>query len=512
LYNSLKILVFRLEIADMITRKNFEKIRKLLKRHNQSHLLAFWEQLNTAQRRNLRAQIEQLDFSKTDDWVANCIKKPTSAAIPADFAPAWAYNLNPATPEQKRKYAQARELGKELISTGKVAALVVAGGQGTRLGFDGPKGNFPISPVKNKRLFQIFAETIAAASEKYQTVCPWYVMTSPSSYAETGEIFCSNDYYGLKESDVFVFQQGTLPNFSFDGRILLADKANIACSPDGHGGSLKALYKSGAVEDMKRRGVKFLSYWQVDNPLVNIFDPLFIGLHVLDEAEMSSKALIKAGPKEKIGNFCLVDGKVTVIEYSDFPDELAEKRNPDGSLVFELGSIAIHIINTSFVEKLNTGGFSELKTSLFSKRHREPPPPAPVSLPLHRAVKKIPHIDQEGKLAEPTEPNGIKLESFVFDALPLASKSIILETLRSEEFSPVKNATGIDSAESAREMIVARAAGWLESAGVTIPRKADGSVDCLIEIAPSFALEKDDIKAKLNQIPEIKPMDKVYLA
>jgi len=227
---------------------------------------------------------------------------------------------------------------------------------------------------------------------------------------------------------------------------------------------------------------------------------------------MSSKALIKAEPKEKIGNFCLVDGKVTVIEYSDLPDGLAEKRNPDGSLVFELGSIAIHIINRTFVEKLNVRGFSELKTSLFSKRHREPPPPAPASLPLHRAVKKIPHIDQEGKLVRPTEPNGIKLESFVFDALPLASKSIILETLRSEEFSPVKNAAGVDSAESAREMIVARSAGWLESAGVTIPRKADGSVDCLIEIAPSFALERDDIKAKIDQIPEIKSDDKIYLA
>ena len=475
----------------MTTKKIFEKIKKLLKKHSQSHLLAFWEQLNTAQRQNLLVQIERLDFPEIDNWVANYIKNPTFAAIPVDFAPAWFYKLNPVGPEQKCKYVQARELGKELISTGKVAAFVVAGGQGTRLGFAGPKGNFPISPVKNKTLFQIFAEIIAAVSEKYQTVCPWYIMTSPLNHAETREIFRSNGCYGLDEKDIFIFQQDTLPNFSFDGKILLADKADIACSPDGHGGSLKALYKSGAIEDMKRRGVEFISYFQVDNPLINIFDPLFIGLHALDGAEMSSKALIKTGPKEKLGNFCLVDGKVTVIEYSDLPDELAEKRNPDGSLVFELGSIAIHIINCAFVEKLNATGFA---------------------LPLHRAKKKIPYIDQEGKFVRPDEPNGIKLESFVFDALPLASRSIIFETLRSEEFSPVKNATGIDSAESAREMIVARGAAWLESAGIAIPRKPDGSVNCLIEIAPSFALEKDDIKAKLNQIPEIKPMDKLYLA
>ncbi|GAG01714.1 unnamed protein product, partial [marine sediment metagenome] len=151
---------------------------------------------------------------------------------------------------------------------------------------------------------------------------------------------------------------------------------------------------------------------------------------------------------------------------------------------------AIHIINVSFVEKLNAKGFT---------------------LPLHRAIKKILHIDQQGKPIEPAEPNGIKLESFVFDALPLASKSIILQTLRSEEFAPVKNATGIDSAETAKEMMVERAANWLEYAGVAVPRKDDGSVDCLIEIAPSFALKKDDIKAKLNQIPTIKPKDNVYL-
>ena len=452
--------------------------------------MCFWDQLNEVEKQNLLEQIRQLDFAKIDDWVANFVKKTLSAGISADLSPAPSYGPVPVGDGQKRRYGKAFELGEEFIRKSRVAAFVVAGGQGTRLGFEGPKGNFPISPVKNKTLFQIFAEFIIAASDKYQTSCPWYIMTSPLNHAETMDIFHSNGYYGLKESDVFIFQQGTMPNFGFDGKILLADKANIACSPDGHGGSLKALCTSGAVEDMKRRGVELLSYWQVDNPLVNIFDPLFIGLHVLDEAEMSSKAIVKVGPKEKVGNFCLADGKVTVIEYSDFPDELAEKRNPDGSLVFELGSIAIHIISTSFVEKLNSEG---------------------ISLPLHKAVKKIPHINRQGKLMEPVEPNGVKLETFIFDALPLASKSIILQILRSQEFAPTKNTTGVDSVETTRQMMVDRAADWLESAGISIPRKADGSADCVLEIAPGFALDKDDIKAKLNRIPEIKPGDKLYL-
>ena len=475
----------------MVSQRNFENIQKLLEEHNQSHILAFWEQLNEDEKQNLLVQIQGLDFAKIDGWVGNFVKKCVTTDISANLSPAGSYSPAPADKEQRRKYGKALELGKELISAGKVAALVVAGGQGTRLGFDGPKGVFPISPVRNKTLFQIFAESIAAVSEKYGTACPWYIMTSPLNYAETKEVFRSNSFYGLGESNVFIFQQGTMPNFGFDGKILLADKSKIACSPDGHGGTLKALCISGAIDHMKQHGVELISYWQVDNPLVNIFDPLFIGLHELDKAEMSSKALIKAGPKEKVGNFCLVDDKVTVIEYSDFPEELAEKQNPDGSLVFQLGSIAIHIINVSFVEKLNNEG---------------------ISLPLHRAVKKISCIDQQGKCVEPAEPNGVKLETFVFDALPIASRSIILETRRSEEFAPTKNAIGIDSVETTKQMMVDRAAGWLESAGITIPRKPDGSVDCVIEIAPSFALGKENIKAKLNQIPEIKPGDKLYLA
>jgi len=475
----------------MGTKKNYEDIKKLLKEHRQSHLLAFWDHLDTAQRQNLLAQIRQLDFAKIDNWVAYCIKKPAPAAISTDLVPASCYSSEPADTQQQHKYAKAVEWGRELIRQSKVAAFVVAGGQGTRLGFDGPKGNFHISPVKNKTLFQIFAESITAAWQKYHTVCPWYVMTSPLNHDETKEIFRSNDYYGLDDKNVFIFQQGTLPDFSSAGEILLADKDRLSCSPDGHGGSLKALYQSGALEDMKRRGVEFVSYFQVDNPLINIFDPLFLGLHALDKAEMSSKAVIKTDPYEKVGNFCLFDGRVTVIEYSDLPDELAERRNPDGSLAFRLGSIAIHIINCAFVERLNADAFS---------------------LPLHKAIKEIPHIDKHGNPVEPDVPNGIKLESFVFDALPLASKSMILQTVRSEEFAPTKNATGVDSVETTKRMMVARAADWLESAGVAIPKKPDGSIDCLLEIAPGFALEKDDIKEKLNQIPKIKSGDKIYLA
>jgi UDP-N-acetylglucosamine/UDP-N-acetylgalactosamine diphosphorylase len=472
---------------NMNDENNYEYLKKLLESHRQSHLLKFYDRLDTNQQAKLFEQISQLDFDKIDKWIADYVKKTSSTRIYDEIFPVWAYEHQAIDPHKKQRYLQAAELGQKLIREGKVAAFLVAGGQGTRLNFDGPKGNFPISPVKNKTLFRIFAETIAAVCTKYNTVCPWYIMTSPLNYDQTVDIFESNGYFGLAKNNVFIFQQGTIPNFDTRGRILLNEMASIACSPDGHGGSINALAQSGALDDMKNRGVEILSYWQVDNPLINIFDSLFIGLHTLHKSEMSSKAVIKTIPDERVGNFCLSDGRVTVIEYTELPEKLANQRNPDGSLVFQLASIGIHLINRSFIEKFSSDG---------------------LSLPLHKAIKSIQHIDEKGKIVK---SDGIKLESFIFDALPLAQNSIILQTLRNEEFAPTKNATGIDSVESTRKMMIARAADWLSRAGVNVPRKKGGTPDCIIEIAPSFALQKEDINAKINQIPQIAPGDSLYL-
>jgi UDP-N-acetylglucosamine/UDP-N-acetylgalactosamine diphosphorylase len=475
----------------MTDKARFEKVLELCTKYQQEHLLAFYDKLNSQQQSELLDQVEKLEFKHIPGWIEQYIKKDGALVIPTQIDPAPAYPPIGKTSEQKEKYAKARKLGEDLLKQGKVAGFVVAGGQGTRLGFDGPKGNFPISPIKKKTLFTIFGENILAASRKYGADIPWYIMTSPLNDNATKEIFEKANYFGLKKSNVIIFQQGTMPNFGFDGKILMADKATLATSPDGHGGSLKAIAHSGALADMKKRGIEYLSYWQVDNPIVYVLDPLFIGLHAIDGAEMSSKALLKTGPLEKVGNFCMVDGKVTVIEYSDLPDEQAHRKNSDGTLVFELGSIGIHIISTSFIEKLNAGG--------------------DFALPFHKAIKKIPHIDAKGNPVNPEKPNGVKLETFVFDALPMAKKSVILQTVRSEEFAPVKNATGVDSAEVTHQMMIDRAAAWLESAGVKVPRKSDGKPDCVLEISPVFALSKEEIKDKARCISDIKTGSSIYL-
>ena len=309
--------------------------------------------------------------------------------------------------------------------------------------------------------------------------------------AATRAFWQERGYCGMRPDDVMLFPQEQMPAMGFDGKVLLERKDSLALSPNGHGGSLMALWKSGAIADMKKRGITQISYFQVDNPIVRCIDPQFIGLHDIDGAQMSSKMLPKAYPKEKLGNFCLIDGKMTVIEYSDLPDELAEQRLPNGELRFRAGSIALHAIRCDFVETLNKGGFA---------------------LPFHRAEKKVPCMDLDtGQPIEPAQPNAIKLETFVFDALPFTSKSIIYETDRQDEFAPIKGADGIDCPATSAATTTARNAAWLEKAGVKVPRKADGTPDCVIEIASSFALYLEDVAAKKDRVPEIHAGDQVFL-
>ncbi|NIA17466.1 MAG: UDPGP type 1 family protein, partial [Planctomycetes bacterium] len=232
----------------MDIQQRYEKARRLLDSHNQSHLLKFWGELDVTQRKKLLTRIENLDFENIDCWIEKYVKNSSTPLIPTNISPAPVYPATAADARQQLEYDKATETGKQLLASGKVAAFIVAGGQGTRLGYDGPKGNFPVSPIRKKTLFRIFAETILAAEKKYNHHLAWYIMTSPINHAATMKIFERNDYFGLNRKNVFVFQQGTMPNFDLNSKILLSAKDNIACSPDGHGGSLRALYTSGALE------------------------------------------------------------------------------------------------------------------------------------------------------------------------------------------------------------------------------------------------------------------------
>jgi len=465
------------------------QLRAELKQAGQEQVLRFWDELDEAGRRRLGAQIQSLDLNHIAELVQHYVIHKPPVTLPKKIEPPKAYPRRPGA-QQKALYERAEQRGHELLRAGKVGAFLVAGGQGTRLGYDGPKGEFPVTPVKNKPLFQVFAEQLRARSRDAGRTIPWCIMTSDVNDGPTREFFATNNLFGYEKSDVLFFEQGMMPAFSLEGKMLLAQKDSLALSPDGHGGSLRALARSAALADMQRRGVEHLSYFQVDNPLVNAIDPLFLGLHDLTGSEMSSKTIPKAEPLEKVGNFCIGDGVLQVIEYSDLPESLAQQRNPDGSLTFDAGSIAIHALRVSFVERLNAGGKLEL--------------------PWHRAEKKVEHVDEQGNEVKPEKPNAVKLEQFVFDAIPLAKNAIVYETVRAEEFSPVKNAEGVDSPAMSRRDQIRRAAAWLEAAGVKVPRKADGEPDAVLEISPLYALSAEQVKRRKPGV-RITPGDAVYL-
>ena len=459
--------------------------------HGQEPLVRHLATAPAAARQTLEAQLAALDWSRFDTWVRDYVRQAPRVEVPADLAPASFYPAAPATPAQHELYACATATGEALLRAGKVAAFTVAGGQGSRLGYEGPKGGFPISPVQRKPLFQLFAERLLRHGEIYGRAIPWYLMTSPGNDGTTRAFFAEHQHFGLDPANVVFLVQGTMPAFGLDGRLLLAEPGSLALAPDGHGGSLLALHQSGALADMARRGVEHLSYFQVDNPLVAVVDPLFLGLHHLTGSEMSNRSLPKREPFEKLGLFCRTQGRLQVIEYSDLPAALATQTGPDGRLRFLAGSPAIHVLRRDFIERLNQGHFQ---------------------LPFHRAVKKVPYVDGDGRLVKPEQPNAVKLETFVFDALPLARRTLVLEAVREQQFAPVKNPSGEDSAESCQRLLQEEHARWLRGRGVALPRTADGRLACTVEISPrAYATEADFQRADLG-VYSFAPGATVYIA
>ena len=435
--------------------------------------MAFWDRLDGTSRASLLAQVEALPLDVVDRE-ARAIRagSASAASAPPRLEPA------PALRRREIDVGHWSSAGARVIREGRVACFTVAGGQGTRLGWDGPKGVFPATPLSAKSLFQVFAEGIAAARARHGAMVRWYIMTSPLNDAQTREFLEERAWFGLGADTVTLIPQGTLPSLSRDGRMLLASPSAIAVNPDGHGGAVRALRDSGALDEMRREGIDTLSMFQVDNPLVRVVDPLFIGLHAehpSSSGEASSKVVPKRNAAEKVGVFCRSGDRTMVVEYSDLPAGLAASAGPDGELRFSAGNIAVHAFGVPFLERIAKGAGA---------------------LPLHHAAKKVPHIGiPEGRMVEPTAPNAVKLETFIFDAVPLARSALVLETDRGEEFAPIKNAEGEDSPASSRAAQLERAARWLESRGARVARDASGAPRCEIEISPLTACDAGELPA-----------------
>ncbi len=417
-----------------------DAVRARCEAAGQGHVLRFADELPHDERAALFAQLAALDL----ELVARLAAAPEHTAAARRIEPPGAELVRHDARDPRRRAAAAR--GRELLRAGRVAVVIAAGGQGTRLGSDAPKGLFPVGPRSRRPLFAWLTAKLRHHARAAGRPVPLVLMVSAATEEATRACLVRHDWFGLPREHVHVACQGSLPALDDAGRLLLEARGRIALAPNGHGGLYRALVDSGVLDALERDGVRTLSYVQVDNPLVHVVDPLFLGLHAEADAAMSSKGVAKRAPEEKVGVFARVDGRPAIVEYTELTAEQAHATDAAGRLLFGHGNIAAHAIETAFAREMAERG-----------------------LPLHRARKKVPHVDAEGRAVDPRTPNATKFEAFLFDALPLAPRTLVLETLRAEEFSPIKNATGDDSPASAARDLDALFRGWHERAALAVP-------------------------------------------
>ncbi|KAK0657166.1 nucleotide-diphospho-sugar transferase [Cercophora newfieldiana] len=445
-----------------------EQISELKEKYTlagQSQVLTFYDSLSAAEKVALYKQLSSFDPVYINTLAAKALSpaktsndeatKPTLEPLPES---ATASIMDSKKEDIDGWYAA----GLDLIAANKVAVVLMAGGQGTRLGSSAPKGCYDIDLPSHKSLFQIQAERIrkveqlaaAKAATGIKVVVPWYVMTSGPTRKPTEDYFKSHNYFGLKAENVVIFEQGVLPCISNDGKILLESKGKVAVAPDGNGGIYNALVDSKALDDMKVRGIEHIHAYCVDNCLVKVADPVFIGFSAAANVDIATKVVRKRNATESVGLILLKNGKPDVVEYSEIDKETTEEKDPKQPdvLRFRAANIVNHYYSFRFLESI----------PVWSK-----------SLPHHVAKKKIPYADlQTGENVKPTAVNGIKLEQFVFDVFPMLelNKFACLEVRREDEFSPLKNAkgTGEDDPDTSKRDIMLQGKRWAEAAGATV--------------------------------------------
>lgn len=452
----------------MIQQPSVETLRAQFEAAGQGHVFAFWERLDAPARAALAAQCAALNLADLARFKEALAGRHAGAAAGGAMEPdavigcAQLAALNP------------RAEGEAALRAGQVGVLLVAGGQGSRLGYEGPKGCYPIAPLSDASLFEIHARKILALERAFGAAIPFYIMTSQANDAATRAFFAEHGFFGLAPERVLFFSQGMWPAMTAEGRLIMAAPDSLFMSPDGHGGILAALKRHGLLEDMRRRGLRAVFYFQVDNPLVEIADPAFVGLHLRRGADMSVKVCLKRDPGEGLGVVVRRAGRAEIIEYSELTEEQKHARQSDGRLRFGYGSVAIHVFSPAFL----------------ARQADEP-------LPLHLAHKKVPFCDDKGRMVKPASPNAYKFEQFIFDVLPRAATSLNVEFLREDEFSPVKNAEGADSPATTRRDMQLKFARWFEVCGVAVPRDGAGVPRYRIEIDPGYAWDAPSLRRRL---------------
>lgn len=467
-----------------LTAEELSALKDKYTKVGQGHVFSFYDSLSNQEKAALTQQLSLFDPNYINEIVGKALAPPKSDDGGAKLEPlpeSATASIMDSKPEDISKWYDS---GLTLISQNQVAVVLMAGGQGTRLGSSAPKGCYDIGLPSAKSLFQIQAERIRKiellAAEKAgsgaQVSVPWYVMTSGPTRGPTEKFFEENQYFGLKKENVQIFEQGVLPCISNEGKILLESKSRVAVAPDGNGGIYQALVTSGVLEDMRRRGIKHIHAYCVDNCLVKVADPVFIGFSASKDADIATKVVRKRNATESVGLILLKNGRPDVVEYSEIDKETAEAQDPKqpGVLKFRAANIVNHYYSFRFLDT----------TPEWAKK-----------LPHHVARKKIPYADlTSGETVKPEKPNGIKLEQFVFDVFPMLElkQFACMEVRREDEFSPLKNArgTGEDDPDTSKRDIMAQGKRWVQAAGATL---TGDDPDAGIEVSPLISYVSNEL-------------------
>ena len=400
--------------------ENFEQTKKILKDQKQEQILEY----PIKNKEEFASEVLKINFEELNKLYDKAIKN--EKVKNSKIEPIPYIEKDKLSEEEKEHY---KKIGENIIKNNEYAVVTMAGGQGSRLGHDGPKGTFDFGLENHKSIFEVLCDRLKEAYKKYNVYIPWYIMTSRQNNEETINFFEKNNYFGYSKENVYFFRQGELPVLNDQGKLMLNKEGNINTAADGHGGIFVSMEKEKITENMKQRGIKWLFIGPVDNVLIKMIDPIFIGICQDKNVLAGGKSIIKAYPEERVGVFCKKDGKPDVIEYTEISKEMAEMKNDRGELVYAESHINCNMFNIDIIEKISKN-----------------------KLPYHSAHKKIEYLNKEGQVVKPEEPNAYKFEAFIFDAFKMLDEMTIFRVKREEEFAPIKNAEGKDSPKTALEL------------------------------------------------------------
>ncbi|WMM23931.1 UDPGP type 1 family protein [Tissierella sp. MB52-C2] len=447
-------------------KEKIQEVENILCKYGQEHLLRYFKELLDEEKENLLDQILSIDF----DLIASLYKKAINHEMnenQQDLQPLKADEWDAIANQEKE---QLYDIGIKKIKDGKTAVILLAGGQGTRLGYSGPKGTFDIYLPSHKSLFQLQCERLINISRKCGTYINWYIMTSHVNHDETVQFFDDNNYFNYPKENITFFKQGMLPAIDSNGKIFLQERGKVSMSPNGNGGCFLALKDKGILTEMKKRGIEWIFINGIDNALVRVADPYFLGFAVKTGLPSASKVVPKKSPDEKAGILCYRNGRPAIVEYSELPVKLAQKSDGDGNLIYDNANIINHLLKLEVIEEFFN-----------------------YEVPFHVAHKKIPYLDINGNIEYPKEPNGYKFESFIFDIFSYVFDMAVLKVRREEEFAPVKNKDGEDSPFTAKNLVLDLQKNWLINSGIN-SKLLHGKT---VEISPLSSYNGENIDKEL---------------